>query len=199
MADEILHNLPIDNNPSDSVKIAMGTESTPATNITLANFYTLLMSKLGFFKVSNLFSEIYGNSTAMAAARGNLSVPSISAMLTGDSARAFKTNVIEKDSTVAFTPTIGTHPVNKKYVDDKMIIGLDYVFGDISGVGTRTVQINKTMPTINYIVLISMRSLNGEVVGPTISNKTLTSFDVSFVENLGAMQNIVFDWCLIMR
>lgn len=110
--DQILHNLPIDNNPSDTKKIAMGDGTSTDTNITLANFYTLLMSKLGFFKVSNFFSEIFGNASAMASARTNLDVPSNSQMSTADNLRALKSNVIEKDSTSTYTPTLSTHPVN---------------------------------------------------------------------------------------
>lgn len=38
-----------------------------------------------------------------------------------DSGKAEKSNVIEKDSTVTFTPTASTHPTNKQYVDDAIV------------------------------------------------------------------------------
>jgi len=119
--DQILHNLTIDNNPSDAKKLAMGDGSSTDTNITLGNFYTLLMSKLGFFKISNYLSEIFGNTSAMSAVRANIDVPSIGEMTTADNLRAMKTNVIEKDSTTTYTPYLSTHPTNKKYVDHKII------------------------------------------------------------------------------
>ena len=200
MADEILHNLPIDNNPSDSVKIAMGTETTPATNITLANFYALLMSKLVFFKVSNLFSEIFGNSTAMAAARGNLSVPSISEMLTGDSARALKTNVIEKDSATPFTPTIGTHPVNKAYIDNNKASGTFYM-GTPWVTREYTINIGKTMPSANYVVTLMSTTTNGfrGLYPPSITDRTTTSFKVNTnVENDGILLEPTVLWSLNM-
>ena len=114
--DTILHNQP-EGTPSDNELIAYGTPTTPVGNIKLSNFYNLLMGKLGFFKVSNLFSGIFGNPTLMASARANLGVPSVSEMQTADNLRALKSNVIEKDSTVAYTPTLGTHPATKGYVD----------------------------------------------------------------------------------
>lgn len=202
MADKILHNLPIDNNPSDSVKIAMGTETTPATNITLANFYTLLMSKLGFFKVSNYLSEVVGNLTAMAAVRNNIDVYSRGYTDMMISSKANKTNVIEKDSTVAFTPTIGTHPVNKKYVDDRFRFGA-FVFGDIPDPAVfKTVTFSPAFSDNNFIVLIEMNSLNGEVSSAYVSpdTKTPNSFKVGFVEDpVGAGQNVAFSYTCIHR
>lgn len=196
MADTILHNQP-EGTPSDNELIAYGTPTTPAGNIKLSNFYNLLMGKLGFFKVSNLFSEIFGNPTSMASARGNLSVPSVSDMQTADGLRALKSNVIEKDSTVAYTPTIGTHPVNKKYVDDKLYSNDQiYVFGDIGGSTTQTVNLGKNVGTNRYIVNIEITS-TATMHPLQISNKTSTSFDVTAVEVGSGANNLQFRWIIL--
>ena len=201
MADEILHNLPIDSNPSDSVKIAMGTETTPATNITLANFYTLLMSKLGFFKVSNLFSEIFGNPTATDAARANLSVPSVLEMQTADNLKANKSNVIEKDSTIAFTPTIATHPVNKGYIDGR------YRFGTFKylapwNTGSRLVTISPPLANSNYHVDLTIATVNGGrgMYPPNVTNKTVNSFTINVdPENDSIMVEPNIEWKITMK
>ena len=201
MADKILHNLPIDNNPSDSVKIAMGTETTPATNITLSDFYTLLMSKLGFFKVSNLFSEIFGNPTAMAAARGNLSVPSISEMLTGDSARALKSNVIEKDSTTPYTPTLGTHPLNLKFIQDKFRFGT-FRYLTPWNTGSRVVTISPPLANSNYHVDLTIATVNGGrgMYPLNVTNKTVNSFTINVdPENNTIMVEPNIDWKITMQ
>ena len=203
MADEILHNLSIDNNPSDSVKIAMGTETTPATNITLANFYTLLMSKLGFFKVSNLFSEIFGNSTAMAAARANISTPSVLEMKTADNLRALKTNVIEKDSTSSFTPSLPTHPVNLKVITDKFPASGTYQWAEGSmgnQVSTQQIAIGKTLPNTNYqVVFTKISGINSNVPSPQVNAKGLSTFNIQCYANGGNGGNPTWDWYIIMR
>lgn len=160
MADVILHNRP-EGTPSDNEFVAYGTPTTPSGQIKMSNFYTLLMSKLGFFKVSNLFSEIFGNVTSMASARANLSVPSVDEMQAADNLKANKSNVIEKDSTVAFTPTIGTHPVNKKYVDNKIQAGKKEVIGIQAGTHTHRVTLPVAMADINYVVVATIA--NGDV------------------------------------
>ena len=120
MADAILHNRP-EADPSPNEFIVYGTPTTPSGMVKLSNFYTVLMNKLGFFKVNSLFSEIFGDLTSMASARANLAVPSVEEMTNEDNLRALKTNVIEKDSTISYTPTIATHPANRGYVDSKIL------------------------------------------------------------------------------
>lgn len=197
MADTILHNQP-EGTPSDNELIAYGTPTTPAGNIKLSNFYNLLMSKLGFFKVSNLFSEIFGNPTSMASARANLSVPSVSDMQTADNLKANKSNVIEKDSTVDYTPTIGTHPVPYKIILNKFYSdGQVFNFGDISVVKTMTVPIGKTMIGTNYVVFLEFQQID-TILPYAISNKTVNSFDVSMAEVGGNVNTVLFRWFIIM-
>ena len=198
MADQILHNCPINNNPSDSEKIAMGTESTPATNITLANFYTLLMSKLGFFKISNLFSEIFGNSTAMNTARTNLSVPSIADMQIADNLRALKTNVIEKDSTTSYTPTLPYHPLNLQYLTDRKARGT-FKMTTPWATSTYTINIGRDMGTSNYHVSLMSKSQYGfrGQYPPSIIDRTSTSFKVAVaLENDSILTEPDVEWLL---
>ena len=197
MADVILHNRP-EGTPSDNEFVAYGTPTTPSGQIKLSNFYTLLMSKLGFFKISNLFSEIYGNSTAMASARHNLSVPSIAEMNNADYLKANKSNVIEKDSTVSFTPTIGTHHVNKKYIDDKFISGRTVDLGEPSGNQTFIIQIGQTLSNSNYKVLITMVGNSTAMYAYSVINKTTSTFTIHTDEDAGVNQgNFYFDWLII--
>lgn len=201
MADTILHNQP-EGTPSDNELIAYGTPTTPAGNIKLSNFYNLLMGKLGFFKVSNLFSEIFGNPTSMASARGNLEVYSKSEVLNQVSARALKTNVIEKDSTVAYTPTIGTHPVNLKVITDKFpASGTVQWPGEIGPTsGNLIVNIGKTLPNNNYSVLLTAREgMNIGIVQPEVYGKTTTTFVLNTLSPSGAGGIPSWDWIIIMN
>ncbi len=197
--DTILHNQP-EGTPSDNELIAYGTPTTPVGNIKLSNFYNLLMGKLGFFKVSNLFSEIFGNPTAMASARANLSVPSVSEMNNADYLKANKSNVIEKDSTVAFTPTIGTHPVNKAYIDNNKASGTFYM-GTPWVISEYTINIGKTMSSNNYVVTLMSTTSDGfrGQYPPSITDRTTTSFKVRVsVENDGILLEPTVLWSLNM-
>jgi hypothetical protein len=120
MADVLLHNRP-EADPSPNDFIVYGTPTTPSGMVKLSNFYTLLMGRLGFFKVSSLFSEIFGNPTQIATAQSNLDVYGKIAMDGFLDIVAYADNVIEKDSTISYTPTITTHPANKGYVDSKVL------------------------------------------------------------------------------
>ena len=202
MADVILHNRP-EGTPSDNEFVAYGTPTTPSGQIKMSNFYTLLMSKLGFFKVSNLFSEIFGNPSAMTSARANLGVYSTAEVQSQVTQRALKSNVIEKDSTVAYTPTIGTHPVNKKYVDDKFPASGSYQWaGGSMGdqVTAQQVSIGKTLPNTNYQVVITKTGgINSNVPSPRVSAKGLSTFSIECYANGGNGGNPVWDWYIIMR
>lgn len=199
MADTILHNQPI-GTPSDSERIAYGTPTTPSGNITLANFYTLLMTKLGFFKVSNYFSEIFGNPTAMASARANLSVPSVLEMQTADGLKANKSNVIEKDSTATYTPTLSTHPVNVGWVNSRRIVGT-FQYDTPWSVLERTVNIGQTLNTNNYSVLLESATPSGfKGMYPLIvKDKTNSTFVIQIdPENTGIMEQPLIRWTILL-
>ena len=197
MADVILHNRP-EGTPTDNEFVAYGTPTTPSGQIKMSNLYTLLMSKLGFFKVSNLFSEIFGNTSAMTSARANIGVYSTSEVQGLVTQRALKSNVIEKDSTIAFTPTIGTHPVNKKFIDDKFIYGRTVDLGEPSGNQTFVIPIGRTLPNNNYRVIITMIGNSTAMYAYSIIAKTVNDFTIHTDEASGIGQgNIYFDWLII--
>ena len=202
MADTILHNQP-EGTPSDNELIAYGTPTTPAGNIKLSNFYNLLMTKLGFFKVSNLFSEVFGNPTSMASCRYAIGAAEYADMVNRDNQRALKANVIEKDSTVDYTPTIGTHPVNLKVITDKFPASGTYQWtGGSMGdqVTSQTINIGKTLPNTNYqVVLTKISGINSNIPTPQVNSKGLATFSIECYANGGNGGNPVWDWYIIMR
>ena len=104
--------------PSDlTEKIAFGKELTPTSNITWTNFLAWLNSVLSFLKISNNLSDVGDVTTA----QDNLNVYSKTFIDNELGLKADTSNVIEKDSTVVYTPTQDYHPTNKTYVDNKII------------------------------------------------------------------------------
>lgn len=67
-----------------------------------------------------------------------------------DGLRALKTNVIEKDSAVAYTPTAQTHPANVKFVNDALLRDKGY-YNDIG---------SANQVSLDYIVLSEARSIS---------------------------------------
>jgi len=128
--DKKLFELNENTTPADSKRLAFGDASSGAENITLANFYTRLMNKLGFLKVANYFSEYLGNNSAQTTAQLNLNIYSKGEVDAAILGKANKSNVIEKDSTTAYTPTLGTHPVNKSYADGSIIFAGSTIYHD---------------------------------------------------------------------
>lgn len=110
MADKILFGVPEDNNPDLTRKLAHGTETEEARSMTFAGLITWLTSRLPFFNTANNLSE--ANATAV---RANLSVNSVAENTAALALKADKANVIEKNSTAPYTPTLATHPVNVAY------------------------------------------------------------------------------------
>ena len=117
MADKILFGIPEDNNPALTRKLAHGTGVDEARSMTFQGLITWLTSRLPFFNTANNLSE--ANATAV---RGNLSFNSIAENTAALALKADKTNVIEKNSTVIYSPTLETHPTNKRYVDNAPVI-----------------------------------------------------------------------------
>ena len=199
MAETILHNQP-EGTPSDNELIAYGTPTTPTGNIKLSNFYSLLMSKLGFFKVNNVLDEIYGNSNAQSYGRRNLGVYSTANVDSLLLSKADADNVITKDSGDAFTPVLPTHPVNKKYVDDKFIFGT-FAFRDVDDVATKTVSIGQTLASSDYMVVLTTVQPNGDLdyYSPLVANKTTATFDIVIAAVGSGINNINFEWMIIIK
>lgn len=199
MADVILHNRP-EATPTDNDFVAFGTPATPSGQIKMSNFYTLLMDKLGFFKVSNLFSEIFGNPTAMASARANLGVSSTAENTTALNLKADKTNVIEKDSTVSYVPSLPYHPVNVKFLTDRKASG-SFVMTTPWTTSEYTINIGKTMSSANYqvdLMCLDALGMKGQYP-PSITDRTTTSFKVRpCIENDTILEQPTILWSLNM-
>ncbi len=203
MADQILFGAPENNNPSDSEKIAGGTGASLAWTITLANFYSLLMNKLAFLKTANRLSEYNGNSTAQSDVHTNLNLKSKTDTDTADNLRSLKSNVIEKDSTVQYTPILPTHPTPKGYVDYRIPKSGIYVWagGGMGDVATsQTVTIGLTLPNNNYVVMITIGDGTNSNIsfGVPITSKSVTSFDIQAYCSGGNGGNPTFQWTIIM-
>jgi len=112
MADVILFGRPEDNDPALTQKLAHGTGTTAAKTMTFQGLVTWLTTKLPFLKTANNLSDVNAST-----ARTNLSVYSkAESDLTGGT-KADKTNVLERNNTGVYAPTLDYHPATKKYVD----------------------------------------------------------------------------------
>jgi len=198
--DKKLFELNENTTPADSKRLAFGDASSGAENITLANFYTRLMSKLGFLKVANYLNEYQGWPSAQASVHNSINVYSKTQVDDKDALKANKSNVIEKDSTTPYTPTLGTHPVNKSFIDNNKASGTFYM-GTPWGTGEYTINIGKTMPSANYVVILMSTTTDGfrGQYPPSITDRTTTSFKVKVsVENDGILLEPTVLWALNM-
>lgn len=121
MADKKLFGQAEDNNPSINDRIAFGTDTDNARNMTFQNLLAWLESKLGFFKTANNLSE--GNAIQM---RNNLDVLSSSTVYYNLAQKPDFNQVIYKGNTSEFTPTLDYDPATKKYVEDRIKRNIGY-------------------------------------------------------------------------
>jgi len=121
MADKKLFGQAEDNNPPLDDKIAFGTDTNNARNMTFTNFLSWLEGKLGFFKTANNLSE--GNIIQM---RNNLDVLSSSTVYYNLAQKPDFSQVLYKGNTTAFTPTLDYEPATKKYVEDRIKRNIGY-------------------------------------------------------------------------
>lgn len=187
MADIKLFTRPTNNTPSDSQKLVFGDGTAPEENITFGNFATYLMSKLGFFKVTNLFSEIFGNPTATATAQNNLDVYGKTAINGALNLVAYKDNVIEKNTTTPFTPILSTHPLNKGYVDGKIQGGTVLINGIASGASSYLINLPIPMSDTNYVIVATVANFDlfASVKDARAMVNTATNFNIALF-NSGA-------------
>ena len=121
MADKKLFGQAEDNNPPLDDKIAFGTDTNNARNMTFTNFLSWLEGKLGFFKTSNNLSE--GNIIQM---RNNLDVLSSSTVYYNLAQKPDFSQVLYKGNTSEYTPTLDYEPATKKYVEDRVKRNIGY-------------------------------------------------------------------------
>ena len=134
MADVILFGRPEDNDPALTQKLAHGTGTTAAKTMTFQGLVTWLTTKLPFLKTANNLSDVNAST-----ARTNISVYSKTESDLTAGTKADKTNVLERNNTGAYLPTLDYHPATKKYADQggKIVSWLpcERVSADVVAVG----------------------------------------------------------------
>lgn len=113
MADKKLFGQADDNNPPLTDKIAFGTDTNNARNMTFTNLLSWLEGKLGFFRTANNLSE--GNA---AEIRYNIGTYSKAEIDNKDFAKADKKDVLHKNNTTSYTPIGDYNPATVKFVND---------------------------------------------------------------------------------
>jgi hypothetical protein len=119
-------------------------------------------------------------------------------------------DVLTKSNTTSFTPSSNFNPATKKYVDDQIATvnpqlkikayGTKYL-GDIPSDFDVSVSIGITLPSANYIVMITLvgtnaSKLNDNNITFCVYDKTTTQFSVAGDERVAAIQNLSFDWII---
>lgn len=130
--------------PTDDFRIALGKAATPSINMTLTNFFALLLTKLGFLKTSSNLGDL----TDSASARTNLGVYSTSQV---DAALNPKATLYQSGSgavlgvanSAIFNPTSNYHPATKKYTDDTVLF-----YGKITSTDQATQTVTKLSGTL---------------------------------------------------
>ena len=115
MADKKLFGQADDNNPPLSDKIAFGTDTNNARNMTFTNLLSWLEGKLGFFRTANNLSE--GNASEI---RYNIGTYGWSEIDNKDATKANISDVLIKGGITTYTPTTDYSPVPKKYLEDSL-------------------------------------------------------------------------------
>ena len=195
MADKILFGAPEENNPQLTRKLAHGTGTDAARTMTFQALITWLTSRLPFFNTANNLSEANAG-----AVRTNLSVNSIAENTAALALKADKSNVIEKNSTAAYTPTLATHPLNKAFYDNRRASGTVF-FATPWNINSYDVVIGKIMPSFNYIVTLMSITENGfsGQYAPSIINRTTAGFTIVLsYENTSNLTEAVVVWQIEM-
>lgn len=184
--------------PSDDSRLVYGKAATPSLNITFASLYSLLLTKLGFLKLSENLNDLPDKSQA----RTNLGVYETVAV---DNALAQKATLYQAASgavlgvanTAVFKPSGNYHPATKLYTEDMAGKTLydatdTYIARGITNlfdVGTGNARYRITLPhamgTSNYIPIVKglgNKSSNpwedNIVVTPIMNTRSTTYFDV---------------------
>ena len=186
-----LFGLSENNTPDGDWRVAIGKSNTISKNITLTNFYALLMGKLGFLKVTNNLSDLANPATA----RTNLGVYSktevdnkvgTGAVLleTGTGAVLGINNLIDP----AIPSNLKNAPATQGYAEKKgFVLAGVYNIGDAQGDDTEyTISLGATLPNNNYIVFVQAESTSSSYWDDkcviVVTAKTTTSFKVSVGE-----------------
>lgn len=182
MADKHLHGQSINNDPALTDRVAFGTDSTEAENITWQGIINWLTSHLPFFNTANNLSE--GNAATMRNNLGAVYILDHNAQL---DLKADVANVIEKDSTDVYTPALAYHPANLKTVNDG---GSSSAWVDVTSFGSDVDTSNTQIKVrrVGAIVFITgyleleTNPSEGDVVFtlPTISGFSVSTSEVIY-------------------
>lgn len=194
--------------PSDDYKLIFGKALTPSINMTLTNFFALLLTKLGFLKTASNLGDLANT----ASARSNLGVYSSSEV---DTALATKATLYQSGSgavlgvanTAVYTPSSNYHPSTKKYVDDKILF-----MGSVTAGGTVTKMVGSiTTITASYTggemvlthnygsdayVCLAIRSEAAGTAGMVKVHREANTAQINFQTYLGANINVPFDFIM---
>lgn len=113
MADKKIFEQPENTNPSLTDNIAIGNATEPSRTMMFSTLVSWLENHLGFFRTANNLAE--GNASSI---RTNISVYSKSEVDSKDASKADRSNVLERDNTDAYTPSLSYHPATLKTVND---------------------------------------------------------------------------------
>lgn len=124
--------------PTDDYRVILGKALTPSINMTLTNFFALLLTKLGFLKTAQNLNDLVDKNTA----RSNLGVYStaqVDSALAGYAAlyQVGSGTVLGVANTAIYTPSANYHPATKLYCDSKYLfmgsVGLTGTVTKLSG------------------------------------------------------------------
>lgn len=115
--------------------------------------------------------------------------------------------VLTKGGTTAFTPVLGTDPVNKAYADSLVPSGVKAVLNGITTIGTLvsggskfTIPLGATLASnVYYVVPVTLTStptVNPGGISCTITNQTTVSFDVWIYPAATVPSNILLSWII---
>ena len=183
--------------PSDDCRVVFGKAATPSLNITFTSLYALLLSKLGFLKLSENLNDIVDKSQA----RTNLGVYSTTAVdnAIADKATLYQTAsgaVLGVANTTIYNPTSDYHPATKRYADKGLVSG-STVIGDIDGTSNKEgdISLGVTLSNTNYRVFIEVYDPTGQPSYVTIKTKYTDRFTYHILAAFSSgTQNITLNW-----
>lgn len=193
--------------PSETLRLALGKASTPASNITLTAFLAWLLTKLGFLKVASNLSDLNNAATA----RANLSVYSTSQV---DASLAAKASLYQSGSggvlgvnnTSIYNPASNYNPAtyrNVKNLGMKMLCAgfvsssagtateyfrnsdvLAGPFAASNEAGSGHYRITHNKGNTSYYVFFIPVGATGVTIKPCMLTKTANYFDLYFADDV---------------
>ena len=154
------------NNPDLTRRIVFGATGVATENMTLTNFVTWLLGKLGFLKTSENLNDLASKSTA----RTNLGVYSTAQVDTALNTRAkiypAADGSLKSTNTITFTPSSNYHPATKKYVDDTIntemaVVSVSNQVLSSGGITYARLYLNKVGKSVNGILRVLLVKTSG--------------------------------------